>query len=634
MNGFSSASDPDPEPKRTWRFLLPIFLWAFFAFPAGPVSAQAGAWRMERFDAELDVREDGLMFVRETIEADFLVPRHGIYRYVPYKGRFGDGRSYRLGVRLLSVTDESGRPHEVRESRSGGNVVWRIGDPRRTMTGRETYVIAYEVRGAVERLADRDELSWNVTGHGWDVPLPKVKATATYPALPAAEVAAACYHGPQGATDQDKCFVLVSDAFAGFGTLEPGEPMTVSVAWPKGHLGEPAWYMHLAYAVRDHWHFGIPFLFLAFYWAAWREYGDDETGRSVVPEYEPPKGLRPAQLMTLMKQHARPEDLAPTLIDLAVRGYVRIVETEKKLVFTVKDHELHLLKPADGALEPYERELLEKLFAGGERVKVSSLRNTFYKHVPAFTGKVMDSLAERGYFDAHPNKVRAKWIGAGLAVLGAVYFIILKPSTDALAATILLGAGFMVLLALILLPFKFIRKEMTWKEFSKPSLGLALMLLATFLRLGGFGPVRDFRVIVSVCLAAAIVLGFGWFMPRWTHEGAAAERHARGFKMFVRKVEKYRAPWMEDSGLFEKVLPYAMAFGLGKKWAAAFAGLHLEPPSWYAGVSVSASPVAFEKSLSSMASSFASATGSSPSSGGGGGGSSGGGRGGGGGGSW
>ena len=90
--------------------------------------------------------------------------------------------------------------------------------------------------------------------------------------------------------------------------------------------------------------------------------------------------------------------------------------------------------------------------------------------------------------------------------------------------------------------------------------------------------------------------------------------------------------------MFEKTLPFAMAFGLGARWAKAFAPLNLPPPTWYQGAVIGASwsPVDFEKSLSGWSNSMiaASSPPRSSGSGSGGGGFSGGGGGGGGGGSW
>jgi len=84
--------------------------------------------------------------------------------------------------------------------------------------------------------------------------------------------------------------------------------------------------------------------------------------------------------------------------------------------------------------------------------------------------------------------------------------------------------------------------------------------------------------------------------------------------------------------MFERFLPYAMAFGVADKWAKAFEDIYREPPTWYVGGSGQFSTSSFSHSISDMSSAAASSMSSSPSSSGsGGGGSSGGGSGGGGG---
>lgn len=102
---------------------------------------------------------------------------------------------------------------------------------------------------------------------------------------------------------------------------------------------------------------------------------------------------------------------------------------------------------------------------------------------------------------------------------------------------------------------------------------------------------------------------------------------------------------MNDPSLFERCLPYALAFGVAEQWARAFEGLYTQPPSWYVGNGDGFSVSQFGRDLnhasSSMGQSFTSqprsTSGSASSWGGsgfGGGGFSGGGGGGGGGGSW
>jgi uncharacterized membrane protein len=89
--------------------------------------------------------------------------------------------------------------------------------------------------------------------------------------------------------------------------------------------------------------------------------------------------------------------------------------------------------------------------------------------------------------------------------------------------------------------------------------------------------------------------------------------------------------------LFERLLPYAMLFGLEKQWSKQFADLYKTQPDWYAGNVNAFSAAHLGDSMSSLNSASVasfSAPGSSGGSGFGGGGFSGGGGGGGGGGGW
>lgn len=576
-------ADPFPSSSRLFKNIRQATLvfiatasLVFFGF-ASSVHAQSDLWEMTRFDVDIQVRENGTFLVEETVTANFLTDRHGIFRYVPYKGELDDGAPYRIGIRLHSVKDDDGGRYKVKESFQGNNVVWRIGDAGKTLTGEHTYVITYEVRYAIRRFEDVDELFWNVTGEGWDVPLPKVKATVEYPGMLASEVQAVCYYGPYGSENTEDCFVIVSDAFTGFGTTQPDNPMTIAVGWPKGHIGDPTALEQLTWLLQDHIVLVIPFLVFAILFYAWRTHGKDESGMSIVPEHEAPLGLRPAQMMALKRQTPDTKDLAPTIIDLAVRGYLSIKEVPKEGLFGKKDYELKREKANDAGLALYESTLLDNLFGSKQTVLVSSLKNTFYKHLPDFRRQVMDSLMEKKLFEARPGHVRGKWMAAGVVSLIVLFLII---GTRA-------------------------RSHMLF--------------------------------IPVVILSFAQVFVFGWFMPRWTKAGAAAHRHTKGFRMFISKVEKHRTAWLEQEGIFEKVLPFAMAFGLGEKWAKAFEGMRTEPPSWYHGAMLGAwNPGAFTRDLTSMTNTFVTSASTSPSSSGGsgGGGFSGGGFGGGGGGSW
>ena len=135
-------------------------------------------------------------------------------------------------------------------------------------------------------------------------------------------------------------------------------------------------------------------------------------------------------------------------------------------------------------------------------------------------------------------------------------------------------------------------------------------------------------------------LVFGQNMPRKTLFGAGQAAVARSLRNFLISQEKQLAFQAKNQMMFEKLLPFAVAFGVEEIWAGRFKTLGIKNPDWYVSSTGGRfNSVVFAHSLGagmsgSFAASIAAHSSTGHSSGFSGGGSSGGGGGGGGGGSW
>ncbi|EKD87201.1 MAG: hypothetical protein ACD_37C00012G0001 [uncultured bacterium] len=139
-------------------------------------------------------------------------------------------------------------------------------------------------------------------------------------------------------------------------------------------------------------------------------------------------------------------------------------------------------------------------------------------------------------------------------------------------------------------------------------------------------------------LTVIAALIFGKRSAKRTNLGIEKLGEAISLKNFLTSQDEQLDFQAENQMFFEKLLPYATAFGVEDIWVKRFADLEFRNPDWYEGEYYSA--LAFTSFSSSFSSGIQSASMSATrssrgfSSGGGGGGSSGGGGGGGGGGSW
>jgi hypothetical protein len=391
-----------------------------------PAAASGEAIRL--FTTEIHLETEDAFTVVEEISYDFgHERRHGIFREIPV--RYGRGRAadYRISLDVESVTDETGaaQPYEI--STRGRNLRIRIGDPKREVTATKSYVIRYRVERGILYFDDHDELYWNATGTDWPVPIDRAETVVFLPeGAPLELMAFNCFTGPMGSVASD-CVDRASDGIVSFATDRPlrgKEGLTIAVWLPKGVLVEPTALEKLLSRIGDYlslWTL-LPLGTLLALFYMWHSRGRDPGGRDAIPvAYQPPDGMTPAELGTVVDERVDIEDITSSILDLAVRGFLEIeeIESTKFLFFSDRDWALLKKREADSSLRPHERLLLSHLFSTGSRVTISSLKEKFYKHLPELRSSLYKQLSgARGYFPVSPDRVRKGYAVAGGLLLG------------------------------------------------------------------------------------------------------------------------------------------------------------------------------------------------------------------------
>jgi len=596
---------------------------------AAPATADEG-WVIERFVADIEIQRDGTLNITESIDVDFLTlqDRHGIFRVIPVRYQWdADPKMLRVyDVDVRSVRDASGRSLTYETSEGGGpNFSIRIGDADRIVTGKQTYRIDYTVRGALNPFADHDELFWNVNGGDWEVPMRIV--TATVHSGFDAFTSVTCYEGPRGSTKA--CRSEFSPRFAAFTTsaLPAGDQLTIVTALRKGAVTEPVPMLQRRDREIDEYFEVTPVtvggalvamlgglgLVARRWWTAGR---DDREHETIVAEYEPPEKIRPAQAGLLIDESADTKDVTATIVDLAVRGYLRIAELPANGIFGLGQKDWTLTRTAGkadpNALQPYERTIYDGLFGRGaldaaqaavvglikrfsdragaaeatraefeteptDEVKLSALKKRFYTTLAKAQRELYGDSVARKWFAADPQRVRQIYGALGVGAIVVAGFLVFWLGSS-------LGAG-----------------------------------------LVGLGAV----------VPALALMGVASRMPKKTREGAELLRRTLGFRHYMEIAEKERQRFAERENIFSEYLPYAIVFGCVEKWANAFKDIDATQAtsSWYTGSSLGAfSANDLSSNLSSfssqVSSTIASTPGGSGSSGFSGGGASGGGGGG------
>jgi uncharacterized membrane protein len=565
-------------------------------------------WDIEKFNANIQINKDSTIDVSEQIEVNFSGEHHGIYRDIPVRYTDDKGNKSEIPIQVESVTNPAtGGNWQYSVNNYGDYIEIKIGDPNAMLTGTQDYDITYKAQEALGNYSDHDELYWNVTGTQWGVPIKQASATVTLPqSVDKSKLQVTCYTGAQGSTDQnctssagDGSFQFATTSADGEAALQAEEGLTIVAGYPKGIIqpsppsaaqiwASAPWYEKIYLFLVENWGLLIPVAVgILMGWLWYTKGRDPRTGKTaIMPIYTAPDNLRPTEIGTIVDESVDIRDITSAIIDLAVRGYIKIVETKSKaLFFNVTTYTFNLLKPDyanDKNIQSFEKKILDAVFGGSTTRNLNDLNNTFYKNIPGIKKDVYDTLVTKGYFPTNPENVRNTYMGIGGFILFGMFFLI-APLLSVLSWSLIVGIG----------------------------------------------------------LSGLIIMIVGRFMSAKTLKGAECRWQILGLEEFIKTAEADRLKFQEKENIFEKLLPYAMALNIADKWTKAFDGIYRTPPSWYSSndpyFMTNFSTIYFLSSLNSFSGNMQQSFVSSPRSSGsgfGGGGFSGGGGGGGGGGAW
>ena len=391
------------------------------------------------FHSDIDVAVDGSMEVVETIRvrAEGVQIRRGIYRDFPTRYRDRLGNNYNVRFDVVGVTrDGLPEPYETQRLSNGMRVV--IGTEFLAVPREYEYAIRYRTDRQLGFFADHDELYWNVTGNGWVFEINAASATVKLPgSVNANQLKMEGYTGPAGSKSRDVS-ASVAASRASIRTtrdLPAQSGLTLVLSWPKGIVQEPTQLQRAEDTLRDNRGVLIALLALVavavFLGRAWHAVGRDPKPGVIFPHYDPPAGLSPAASRYVMRMGYDDKALTAAVIDLAVKGYLRINQQGRHYVLErqtstqpLTDDETQLL----GALMGH-RAVLEM-----DKRNHSTIRDGMAAHVHA-----LQRAAGGGRYWANNGKyLFTSLVGTGLVFVAVLLMQALVPVAVLVFVVILL----------------------------------------------------------------------------------------------------------------------------------------------------------------------------------------------------
>jgi uncharacterized membrane protein len=619
------------------KILLSALLAISFLLPVLSFAQTADrSYHYRSIDYGIRVNTDTTFDVEERQTYIFQGEYHAAERYIPLNKidsitdisvRDADGTSYIYSSKELDKTDPKSWGRYTTYRKNGAQYIDWYYNAKDT---EHTWIISYKVHGGISFLKDHDELYWNLFGE-YDVPIDTVTAQVTIPQnnFSAVDLQSSIYVEPEFPS---KKAIFNNTTFSFTATNIPAHGIvTIAAGWPQDLISQSAYWkdffwIYMPYIISILVALGC-LIYGFIYWYMTEKY---HKGRgTIVPEYEPPQNLRPAMAEVLVKERITNRAWPATIVDLAVRGYLKITEEESNwnkikkafliifvalftiplsltviegespaaffplfviiIVFIVvisrtknissRNYIIERLKDpvGDSTLEQYEKSFLAIL---GSRFSTSELKKAGNSTKRAMY-QAMQDLKKELYSETEadtkayevPLSYR-KYIGYGF--IGVFIFAWLIGFLGNAAGSLFQGVSASYVVAFIIC-------------------GLSVLFLTLFIK----------------------------FNPRLSQEGHIMREKWLGFKLYLETAERYRMQNLTPE-IFERYLPYAMIFGIEKKWVGA-AHNTAYASSTGTGFSTSAFSSSFASSLSSaFASSGGGASGGGGGAGGGGGGGGGG----------
>ena len=530
------------------RRLLPAALLMSLTAPLsavfvalGTLPAQAADDQITAYSAQATLTKDGTLQVKETV--DLTAGGTTFSRTLATRVRSDSERDRTYGLSDVSAT-VNGQPAQGLKNEG-------IDDGRRltvNVSGQSKIVYSYTVDNVVADSTEGHEVSWPVV-QGFGVSIPKAELTVSVPFA----IWVTCFAGRVGSSMPCTSSQLAESA--ALQIEQNGVPAGGRVTFLTG-LSDQAtvqpnaqfatrWTLGRAFTVDSSTIglavivFGIGLLGAVGLWffrgrdAA--KVGEGAPERPVLdgsdgPQFAAPDGIRPGQVGTVVDETADVVDITATLLDLAVRNYLTIVELPRESHFGKLDWDLRRLNQGGPELLAYEKALLDAVFADGDSVAVSNLGSSLRPRLNLVREQLYSDVVTQGWFASRPDAVRNRWTTAGVVLLGA-------------------GVVLTIVLAIV----------------------------------------SKYALVGFAVMAAGLVLALvGQAAPARTARGAAVLGRVAGLQRYLVDETSADLPQSHRLEFASRCLPYAAVLGLTEKWALEIAATDDDDDpdegiGWYSG---------------------------------------------------
>lgn len=382
------------------------------AAPQTAIAQSTDGEQVDSFDSAITISKDNVATITETIVYNFgAQERHGIYRVIPVDYKDGD-KIYKVAFDHVSTKDADEKNIHTEISNKDGNKVLKIGDANKTISGRHTYVITYKLWPIITKVDGKPRLLLDINGNGWEVPTQRVSAVIQLDKGTSLRNIG-CTTGTQGSVTTNCAIRETFPEQMTASNLQAYEGLTITADMPEGYI--TGGYLEAGdrrpLTKDDIIQYGIfgaigsvIMAGIGLYAVRWSRARRRRKNQTIVPEYDPPAAMTPAEVGYLQDDVSDMREITATFIHLAVRGYISITQTSQKSLLKKADYTLQKRKDFSDA-EDFEQTLLQEVFSKGDTIALSDLdASGMASAVTQVRTKLSAKLAEKGFYNQSKNE--------------------------------------------------------------------------------------------------------------------------------------------------------------------------------------------------------------------------------------
>ena len=553
------------------------------------VTAFAYDYTLDQYTINIKVNENNTLDITENINAQFAVPKHGIYRKIPLRNDIhrldGTNASNRAKITNLSANEHVSTSSEV--NNEVPYTLIKLGHPNKIVYGARNYTLRYTYNLGKDTGIGYDEFYFNLIGPEWEnteikgvnftIDMPKA-FDATKLGFSVGKLNSTANTGITYSVEDNR----ITGQYAG--TLHSGEALTARLELPEGYFVDASNNIDVIQIFA----LTVPLVSLCITFIFWFKYGRGPNPVEVLGFY-PPEGFNSAETGFLYKGQNDDENIVSLIVYLANKGYLKIVEANKADALGLELEGFKLIKLKEyEENNPTENLFFKGLFGNQQTVTPDELKDYFYTVLNHIKLSMSTQENLQAIFDQRSLQKGSYTLKL---ILISFLFIVFPLVT----ATNFVFLVFFIFFITIVSSYTFsavkkIPQLQTGSLFIVISLFIFISLfigLPTLLLIALIWPLMDplyIKIGISgvICIILMLTLRMRMVSKRSPY-GNDLLGKIKGFKRFLDIVEKDRLEKlvMQDPSYFYDILPYAYVLGTSDVWIKKFETIITTAPTWY-----------------------------------------------------